>query len=184
MQSDSSKRRQRLALGIYVKNGVYIAGFADPNTGRWTMPTLKATTLTAAKRERAALLAALDEGRAASRSELKFSACLDRYLEALDASGARAKTVRTMRGIIDRHVRPTLGAKPVQKIATTDVRGVLRTVAGLSGSTGTKVLRVMREGFAVAIREDVLVRSPLDKLDRRELPKQRSKMKPASPRRG
>ena len=37
----------------------------------------------------------------------------------------------------------------------------------------------MREGFAVAIREDALVRSPIDKLDRREVPKQRSQKKPA-----
>jgi integrase len=40
------------------------------------------------------------------------------------------------------------------------------------------VYRVMREGFAVAIREDVLIRSPLDKLDPRELPKPHSKKKP------
>ena len=83
MQRDSSKRRLRVAPGIYIKNGVYIAGFSDPNTGKWTMPTLKATTLTAAKRERASLLSALDEGRAASKSELTFDACLDRYLETL-----------------------------------------------------------------------------------------------------
>jgi len=36
----------------------------------------------------------------------------------------------------------------------------------------------MHEGFAAAIREDALVRSPLDKLDRREVPKQRSTKKP------
>ena len=36
----------------------------------------------------------------------------------------------------------------------------------------------MREGFAVAIREDALVRSPLEKLDPRELPKPRSTKKP------
>lgn len=142
------------------------------------MPTLKAKTLTAAKRERASLLSALGEGRAASRSELRFGACLDTYLEALETSGARAKTVRTMRGIAERHVRPALGAKEVQKITTANVRAVLRSVAHLSGSTGTKVYRVMREGFQVAIREDALVRSPLDKLDRRELPKQHSTKKP------
>jgi integrase len=178
MQTDSLKRRRRMAPGIYVKNGVYIAGFNDPKTGRWTMPTLKAATLTAAKRERAALLSALGEGRAASRSKLTFGTCLDSYLAALEASGAREKTVRTMRGIAERHVRPALGAKEVQKVSTADVRAVLGAVARLSGSTGTKVYRVMREGFAVAIREDALVRSPLDKLDRRELPKQRATKKP------
>jgi integrase len=36
----------------------------------------------------------------------------------------------------------------------------------------------MREGFAVAIREDALVRSPLEKVDPRELPKPGAKKKP------
>jgi integrase len=173
-----AKGRRRVAAGIYLKNGVYVAGFNDPNTGRWTMPTLKAKTLTAAKKERASLLAALREGRAVSRSELTLDTCLDHYLAALAASGARAKTIRTMHGIADRHIRPMLGGKEVQRISTGDVRAVLRAVAHLSGSTRTKVYRVMREGFAVAIREDALVRSPLDKLDRRELPKQQSQKKP------
>jgi integrase len=172
------KGRRRVASGIYIKDGVYVAGFNDPNTGRWTMPTLRAKTLTAAKKERASLLAALREGRAVSRSELTFDTCLDHYLAALAGSGARAKTIRTMGEIADRHIRPMLGAKEVQKISTVDVRAVLRAVAHLSGSTRTKVYRVMREGFAVAIREDALVRSPLDKLDRRELPKQRAQKKP------
>src|SRR5262245_49833446 len=93
MQGDSSKGRRRVAPGIYIKNGIYVARFNDPNTGKWTMPTLKATTLTAAKKERASLLSALEEGRAASKSELSFDTCLDRYLEALTASDAREKTI-------------------------------------------------------------------------------------------
>jgi hypothetical protein len=60
MQADSrNSRRERVAPGVYLKNGVYIAGFNDPNTGTWTMPTLTATTLREAKRERASLVAAL-----------------------------------------------------------------------------------------------------------------------------
>lgn len=47
-----------------------------------------------------------------------------------------------------------------------------------AGSTRTKVYRVLREGFAVAIREDALVRSPLGKLAPRERPKQTAKKKP------
>jgi hypothetical protein len=62
-----------------------------------------------------------------------------------------------MRGIVDRRVRPRLGAKPVQKITVADVRAILGAVSHLSGSTRTKVYRALREGFAVAIREDALV---------------------------
>jgi hypothetical protein len=112
MQADSSKRRKRAAPGIYVQDGSYFAGFNEPGTKRWTFRKLDATNLRAAKRERTSLLAALQEGRAASRSTLTVGTCLDRYLATLEASGAREKTVRTMRGVADRHVRPTLGAMP------------------------------------------------------------------------
>jgi integrase len=179
MQADScNTRRERVAPGIYLKNGVYIAGFNDPNTGNWTMPTLKATTLREAKRERASLVAALREGRAASRSTLSFDSCLDRYLEALEGGSAREKTVRHNRWIAKRYLRDRLGAKPVQEITTSDVRKVLRSVKSLSGWTQAKVVQVMREGFAVAVREDALVRSPLEKLDPRELPRPSSTKKP------
>jgi integrase len=171
-------RRERVAPGVYVRDGVYIAGFNDPNTKRWTMPTLKATNVRDAKRERAALIAALHEGRAASRSILNFNDCLDAYLEALAGGDARERTVHHNRWVAERYLRPTLGTKPVQQITTADVRRVLRSLRHLSGWTQTKVCQVMREGFAAAIREDALVRSPIDKLDPRELPKPRSTKKP------
>jgi integrase len=178
-QRDSSTpRRERVAPGIYQKSGVYSAGFNDPNTGKWTMPTLKATTLREAKRERASMIAALREGRAASRTALSFDTCLDRYLEALEGSGAREKTVRHNRWVAKRYLRDELGSRSVQKITTADVRRVLRSIRHLSGWTQAKVVQVMREGFAVAIREDALVRSPLEKLDPRELPRPGSKKKP------
>jgi integrase len=178
-QPDSpTPRRERVAPGIYVKDGVYIAGFNDPNTKRWTMPTLKATNLRDAKRERAALLAALREGRAASRSTLTFDDCLDSYLDALAGGDARERTVRHNRWVADRYLRGPIGPKPVQQITTADVRRVLRAIRRLSAWTQVKVCQVMREGFAVAVREDALVRSPLEKLDPRELPKPRSAKKP------
>jgi integrase len=179
VQNDSStRRRERVAPGIYVRDGVYSAGFNDPNTGRWTMANLEATALGAAKKERASLLAALREGRAASKSMLDFDTCLDRYLQALDSGTTREKTVRHNRWVAKRYLRDQLGTKPVQEITTSDVRKVLRSVRHLSGWTQAKVVQVMREGFAVAIREDALVRSPLEKLDPRELPRPTSTKKP------
>ena len=68
--------------------------------------------------------------------------------------------------------------KPVQEITTEDVRRVLRAVEAPVRLDGAKIVQVMREGFAVAIREDALVRSPLEKLDPRELPKPGSTKRP------
>jgi integrase len=179
MQSDSfNPRRERVAPGIYRQDGRYYAGYNEPGTKRWRLKRLTAKTLRDAKRERESHLAALREGRATVASAATFGACLDTYLDALAASGAREKTIRHNRWVAERYLRDALGATPVQKVAPADVRKVLRGVSHLSGWTQTKVVQVMREGFAVAIREDALVRSPLEKLDPRELPKPGAKKKP------
>jgi integrase len=86
--------------------------------------------------------------------------------------------IRHNRWVAQRYLRAELGPKPVQKITTTDIRKIFRVIAHLSGWTQVKIMQVMREGCAVAIREDVIVRSPLEKLDPRELPKPGSKKKP------
>jgi integrase len=178
MQSDSpTARRERVAPGIYLQDGSYYAGFNEPGTKRWRLKKLSAKTLRDAKRERGAHLAALREGRATVASMATYNACLDTYLEALEASGAREKTVRHNSWVAKRYLRTDLGPKPVQRITTADVRKILRAFSHLSGWTQVKIVQVMREGFAVAIREDVIVRSPLEKLDPRELPKPGSKKK-------
>jgi Phage integrase family len=84
----------------------------------------------------------------------------------------------TTAGSPKRYLRDELDARSVQKITTADVRRVLRSVRHLSGWTQAKVVQVMREGFGVAIREEALVRSPLERLDPREVPKPSSTKKP------
>jgi hypothetical protein len=75
MQKHSSTRRPvldskgRRVTGLYMKAGRYLAGYSEPGTGRWRMVALKAKTLTAAKRERESILAALREERQAATSD-------------------------------------------------------------------------------------------------------------------
>ena len=61
--------RGRPVPGLYTKNGNFIAGYNCPVTGRWTMKSLDAKDLSAAKRERESLLAGLREGRVAARND-------------------------------------------------------------------------------------------------------------------
>src|SRR6478752_1476450 len=141
MQRDSFKRRVRVAPGIYAQDGGYFAGFNEPGTKRWMLAKLDATTLRDAKRERESRIAALREGRAATKSGLTFDTCLDRYLAALEQGGRRDKTVNGNRWIAKKYIRDALGAKAVQEITTDDVRDVLRSVNHLSGWPGAKVLQ-------------------------------------------
>ncbi len=57
--------------GLYLRDGKFFAGFQE--NGRWRMRTLKATSLTEAKRERASLIVGLREGRIASADNSTFA---------------------------------------------------------------------------------------------------------------
>jgi integrase len=103
--------------------------------------------------------------------------CLHRG-ETCDGRAGAAPGPRHNRWIAKRYLRDELDARSVQKITTADVRRVPRSVRHLSGWTQAKVVQVMREGFGVAIREEALVRSPLERLDPREVPKPSSTKKP------
>ena len=61
--------RGRPVPGIYKKNDRFVGGYNCPVTGRWTMKHLAAKDLSAARKEREALLAGLREGRVAANND-------------------------------------------------------------------------------------------------------------------
>src|SRR5918995_5875742 len=69
--------RGRPVPGLYVRDGRYIAGYQQND--KWRMQTLKATTLTEAKRERQSLVSGLREGRVASPDGTTFSELFEEW---------------------------------------------------------------------------------------------------------
>ena len=132
-----------------------MAGFQE--NGRWRMRTLRATTLTEAKRERAALVVGLREGRIASADNSTFS---EVFAEWQAGRRIAERTAEHERYLCDRHLATFMGQR-VQKISASEVARVLRSMRndGLSEWTCTAVYRIAKGVFEVAERRGIVRRT-------------------------
>ncbi len=108
--------------GLYRRDGKYIAGYQE--NGRWRMVTLKATSVTEAKRERASLVVGLREGRIASADGSTFA---EVFAEWQAGRRIAERTAEHERHLLDRHLATFKGQK-VQKITASEVARVLRSM--------------------------------------------------------
>ena len=162
--------RGRAVQGIYQRPGEgYYAGFQVD--GEWQMQKLTATTLTEAKRERASLISALREGRAAAKDGSTFGQLFDEW------QGARRISERTRtheQHLRDRHLA-TLTPRRVQDVTARDLAKNLRGMRDdYSAWTQTAVYRLLVGTFAFAVRRGVIVASPADGLIDTEKPRQKN----------
>jgi integrase len=164
--------RGRPVPGLYVRDGRFIAGFQCPQSGRWRMETLAAKTLTAARRERSSLVAALREHRLAAPAAATFADLFNENQAARDLSN---RTRRHEQHLLDRHLA-SFKTRRVQTITTYDVAKVMRDMRlRYSEWTRVAVYRILAGSFALAVRRGVINRSPVDGLAPSEKPKQRNK---------
>src|SRR5919205_371261 len=161
--------RGRPVPGLYLRDGRYIAGFK--RDGRWQMRTLRAETLTEARRERESLLAGLREGRIAAPDRATFADAFDEY----QASRKLAeRTRRHERHLRDRHLSAFKGRR-VQEIGASDVAKVLRGMRDTySPWTCVAPYRLIAGTFALALRRGLFTRNPVDGLAPAERPKQKN----------
>jgi integrase len=157
--------------GLYCRDGRFIAGYQE--NGRWRMVTLKATTVTEAKRERASLVVGLREGRIASADNSTFAQV---FAEWQLGRTIAERTRDHERYLCDRHLGTFQGQR-VQKLASADVARVLRKMRddGLSELTRSAVYRIAKGVFSLALRRGILTRNPVDGLMPAERPRQRNR---------
>jgi integrase len=161
--------RGRPVQGLYVRDGRFVSGFSLD--GRWNMRTLRATTLTEARRERESLLAGLREGRIAQRDSATFE---EIFAEYQDARSLSERTRAHERHLLDRHLS-TIADRRVQAVTASDVAKVLRGMRDTySPWTQIAVFRILAGTFALALRRGIVTRSPIDGLAPSERPKQRN----------
>ena len=146
--------------GLYRRDDRFIAGFQED--GRWRMRTLKATTLTEAKRERASLIVGLSEGRIASADNSTFAEVFEEW------QAGRTITERTAeheRYLCDRHLATFKGQK-VQKISASEVARVLRWMRddGLSDGPAPPSTGSRKGVFSLAERRGIVTKNPADGL--------------------
>lgn len=169
--------RGRPVKGLYIRDGVYIAGFACPQTGKWRMENLEATTLSAARRERESVIAALREDRAAAPNGTTFAEVFEDYQAARKLD---KRTIKHEQHLLDRHLA-AFKDRRVQDISTRDVSRRLREMRDGTDDrpayaewTRYAVFKIMRGTFDAALRHRLIQRSPMDGLAKSEIPKQKN----------
>ena len=81
----------------------------------------------------------------------------------------KPSTVRLYRQVLTDHVYESLGAAPVAKVRHADIQRLHDDLpAGLDGSTARNVLAPLRVMFRQAIKDGVIVASPIHDLDLRD----------------
>jgi integrase len=159
--------RGRPVPGLYVRDGRFVAGYSV--RGRWTLTTLRAETLTEARRERESLLAAHREGRLAARSSATFADVFEEWQASRRISERTAEHERCVR----RRYLSHLDDERVQDVTPSDVARLLRDLrASYSEWTCVHAYKVLRGVFGLALRRGLLTRDPMDGLAPHERPKQ------------
>jgi integrase len=162
--------RGRAVPGIYRRDGHYIAGYRCPQSGgKWRMVTLKAETLTEAKRERAAILAGLRDGSVRAPDGATVDALFADFQQSRNLA---ERTRKHERHLFGRHLAP-LHARRAQDVTAAELAGLMRRLReSYSPWTCVAVHRLIRGTFALAVRRGVLTRSPADGLAPSEIPRQ------------
>ena len=136
-------------------------------------------TLTAARREAKAILGAVAKGgdplgerRKAQRAESDtLRAIVEEYLT---QEGSRLRSIGEHRAVLQRHVLPTLGSRPIGNITRTDIVRLLDHIANKSGAAmADKVLAHMRRVMNWHASRSDEFRSPIVRGMARTRPSQR-----------
>jgi integrase len=145
---------------------------ADPHTGarRIRYHSFKGTKR-AAEAELVRLKADADRGDYVDPSKTTLGDFLDRW-ESWAATQVSAKTLERYSDLLRHHVRPRLGAAPIQKLRTIDfaaLYGKLQSPkpagAGLAPRTVGHVHRLLHRIFGHAVKWSVIARNPVSAAD-------------------
>jgi integrase len=140
-------------------------------------------TLTAARREAKAILGAVAKGgdplgerRKAQRTESDtLRAIVEEYLT---QEGSRLRSIGEHRAVLQRHVLPTLGSRPIGNVTRTDIIRLLDHIANKSGSAmADKVLAHTRRVMNWHASRSDEFRSPIVRGMARTRPSQRRRLR-------
>ncbi len=173
----------KVERGLYERGGKqgskahrYVAGYKDPQTGKWTMVTLKARTLTAARDERGSLLAARREGRIPAKDDTTFEGMFELWQAARKKPSQRTRSHE--RHLLDRHLS-ALKSRRLQSVTADDLSRLLRKMDDrYSQWTQVAAFRIVVAVFSFAKTRGVISESPIDRLEDFERPKQEATKEP------
>jgi integrase len=173
--SDPIRKRERVAPNLWLnRNGSYEDIRTNPGTGKQQLTTLKAKTLTEAKREQRALAVKVDQGEAVAPSRLKFEQVVEEWVElrrAQERAGERSERTLDRYECYLRKILPALGRRPIQSITPGLVIALVTNSDNGSSWNRSGMTIVLRRIFVHARTRGYIAASPFDRIDSSELPK-------------
>jgi integrase len=130
-----------------------------------------------AERYRTKVERARDLGESIEPTRETVGAFLDRWLESAAKPRVRARTYRDYKGIVDRYLRPALGAVPLGRLSPMEIQAYYVAMMapapegmGLSSRTVRYTHAVFRSALSQAVKWELIPRNPALMV---ELPRQR-----------
>lgn len=140
----------------------------DPGTGRRRRKKVRRATKAEVLAELKRLRAGGTEGLVVGpKDRLTLGAWLDRWLADVATVQVRPKTLQSYKLVVDKHIRPFLGAATVAAITPATLQGYLaaRARAGAATRQMQIALVVLRQAFDNARRLSIVTRNPVDDVD-------------------
>jgi integrase len=136
-----------LALRVADSHKAWTFHFTSPGNGkraRLTFGSYPATTLGAARTRATEAKALVEEGKDPRATEADtFQGICEEYLR---REGKRLRSLDWRKGVLDRHVYPTLGSRPIAEIQRSEIVRLLDKIEDRSGATmADRTLAVVRK---------------------------------------
>jgi integrase len=137
MSVDHSKRRVRIERGLYQRpsDGKYEAGYTCE--GKWTMVTLRATSLTEARKEQRALVTKVDSGEAVASNRITLGTVRDELLADTQRKIDRGQKQQRTKDALNARLRAAFkklpASTPIQKLTPRTIIEADLTFAEYSG---------------------------------------------------
>ncbi len=145
----------------------------DPSTGKYKY---KSETIHGTKRDAQtklnSVLRSRDLGTYVEPARVPLNRYLDKWLETAAKPGVRTRTYEDYRWVLDKYVRPAIGACRLDQLRALDVQDMLSQIGekGLSPRTIRLAHRVLSMALKQAVRWGMLSTNPAELVD---LPKQK-----------
>jgi integrase len=177
--STSAPRRKRMAQGLYIEGGTWVAIYRDLD-GRQRSKTLPfVRNLTDAKKARRTLLVDLEAKRIAPASRLTVTDAADAWLKSREGR-VRDRTLEAdTRGV--GYLKRYFGTRRMQDVSPSDISAYLTSLrAGKVGASGRRLsewsvigaLKAARGVFGAAVLDGTLAVDPTRRLQAHVRPKQ------------
>lgn len=131
-----------------------------------------------AQRVLTALLRERDMGILVEPSRQTLNAYLDRWLETAAKPRVSARTLENYAWILDKYVRPALGARPLAQITPVEVQALYDDLQarGYAPATIRRTHNILHSAFGQAVKWRLLAQNPADYVDlpRQERPEMRA----------